>query len=121
MISFTNETKKHISYEEYRKLYKYIFNKKQREKWDISVVFAKAGRMRKLNKLYRKKDKLANVLSFEIEKGEVGEIFLHAGEKDLKFLFIHGCLHLLGYTHNNKRNIELMEKKEQMALKHIKN
>ena len=71
--------------------------------------------MRKINRKFKGKNRPTNVLSFEAEKGSLrpdlgnerrflGEIFLapdyiRARGEDLGFLFIHGFLHLLGYTH----------------------
>ena len=72
--------------------------------------------MRTLNKKYRGKDKTANVLSFLIEKGERGEIFLNATLKNLPFLFVHGCLHLLGYDHRRESDARRMEQKEKYIL-----
>jgi len=98
--------------------------------------------MRELNARYRKKDKVANVLSFpfdsaqgkhkpELGLGEVvicpqqvrkdakkyGMIF----EKALAWMLIHGMLHLLGYDHENDRDAQKMEQAEQRYLQTVKN
>jgi probable rRNA maturation factor len=128
MISFTNLTKKPIQTAVFTRLYKNIFS--ARSNFELSVVFAGPALMRKLNKTHRKKDKIANVLSFLLEKGSsdarkaksgyqrgVGEVFINRNEKDLSHLFVHGCLHLLGYDHINDTEASLMEKKERDILK----
>jgi len=85
----------------------------------VSLVFAGDTRMTKLNKTYRGKNTIPNVLSFAIDNKE-GEIFinLNQAKKDataykksynklVGLLFVHGLLHLKGFHHG-----ENMEKKE---------
>lgn len=109
-ISFTNLTKKRIKTADFKNISKKIL-----PGWELSVVFADSGLMRKLNKKYRKKDKLTDVLSFKFGKNN-GEVFLNAEEKKLLHLFMHACLHLLGYDHGTKKETERMEKKEKEVL-----
>ncbi|MEK7560310.1 MAG: rRNA maturation RNAse YbeY [Patescibacteria group bacterium] len=106
-ISFTNLTKKRIKTAEFLRIYKKLL-----PEWELSVVFAEPALMRRLNKKYRKKDKTANVLSFKLDKKE-GEIFLNAQEKKLLYLFIHACLHLLGFDHKTRKGANEMEQKEK--------
>jgi probable rRNA maturation factor len=92
--------------------------------------------MRRLNLKFRGMDKPTNILSFNADKGSVrpdlkknarylGEIFLAPGYirsqgENPSFLFIHGFLHLLGYTHNGKRDTIKMEKLEGRLSKKLK-
>lgn len=104
---------------------------------DISLVLVGEREIHELNKNYRHKDKVTDVLSFptfEGEKvpggvlGELGDIFIcpavikkNFGReygKRLRHLFLHGTLHLLGYDHQNDREAEKMEKLEQKVLKY---
>jgi len=109
---------------------------------EISIIFVTDTEMRKLNKQYRNKDKTTDVLSFpmneEIKKGShmniLGDIVISptqarrdakkrgiSYEEELKFLLIHGFLHLLGYDHEISRKEELrMQKKEKEYLRYIK-
>lgn len=75
---------------------------------DLSIAFIGERDMRRLNKEWRGKDKVTDVLSFE----EVGEILLsyaqarrqaremgHSVRDEIVFLIVHGVLHTFGYDH----------------------
>lgn len=133
MISFTNLTKKPIRRAVFQKLYWRIFPKGD---FELSVVFAPPALMKKLNIIYRGKNKAANVLSFDFGSPDVksgprlqiknklvrrgGEIFLNIKERDLPYLFVHGCLHLLGHDHKKNKEALRMERLEQKILKFTK-
>ena len=86
--------------------------------------------MKAINKATRGKNEPTNVLSFEaggfpyIDEGGVtylGEIYLapdvvKVRKENIKFLAIHGLFHLLGYTHEEKRDTIKMEKAEDILL-----
>lgn len=91
------------------------------KKYELSLVFTNKTLSRKLNRIYRGKNKPTNVLSFQISKTS-GEIFidLDTARKEykkfgmnfkefVKFLYIHGLLHLKGMDHGRK--MEEAEKK----------
>lgn len=92
--------------------------------YELSLVFVGDATSRKLNRIYREKDKPTNVLSFPLSKTE-GEIFINlkkakAEAPDFEmpyktfvaYLYIHGLLHLKGLDHGKK-----MEKLESRFLK----
>ena len=79
--------------------------------YDLTLTFATPAQIRKLNKIYRNIDKPTDILSFPLSKTE-GEIYICPSEtramaKDfdrtyenfMAFLFIHGCVHLIGHDH----------------------
>ena len=82
------------------------------EKYDLSFSYAKSDEMSRLNKLYRKKDYSANVLSFPLS-GNEGEILInkkYQKNAGLSFyLFIHSLLHLSGLKHGKKMNEKELE------------
>ena len=111
-IYFNNLTKKRVKTEGFLRIYKKVL-----PNWELSVVLAGPALMRSLKKKYRKKDKIANVLSFKLASKN-GEIFLNANEKKLLYLFTHACLHLLGYDHKtNKEAVKMEEKENKILLK----
>ena len=86
-------------------------------KAELSIALVSDAQIRRLNKLYRNKDKPTDVLSFPIgEKVEdwliLGDIVIsvdtakrqaqelgYSLEEELKRLLVHGLVHLLGYDH----------------------
>jgi probable rRNA maturation factor len=84
---------------------------------ELSIVLVSDAQIKRLNKLYRNKDKPTDVLSFPIrEKVEdwliLGDIVIsvdtakrqakelgYSLEEELKRLLVHGLVHLLGYDH----------------------
>ncbi|MBI2047902.1 MAG: rRNA maturation RNase YbeY [Parcubacteria group bacterium] len=80
---------------------------------EISIVFIGNALSVKLNRIYRKKNSPANILSFPLEHN-MGEIFINMpkAQSDARiykrtyknqvgYLFIHGLFHLKGYRHNS--------------------
>ena len=93
-------------------------------KLDISIIFVGASKIRQLNKLYRKKDKVTDVLSFFY--GNEGEIFIclkqakqqardnkHDLRVELVRLTIHGLAHIAGYDHEKDSDYKKMNKVEK--------
>ena len=77
--------------------------------YELSLVFMGDSLARKLNKIYRDKDKPANVLSFALDK-HLGEIFINLAkvktDTQLALLLIHALLHLKGLQHSSKMESE---------------
>ena len=91
------------------------------QSFELSLVFIDNKLSHHLNSTYRGKNKPTNVLSFSLSN-KSGEIFIDLitakkemgkfempFDKFVKYLFIHGLLHLKGMTHGD--TMEQAEKK----------
>ena len=126
MIDFDNRTNYCFDIKELEELYKYLTNK------DIELILTTDEEIRELNKIHRNKDKATDVLSFPLEDMPgmpLGSIVIsldtakrvanelgHSIEEEIKLLFIHGLLHLLGYDHEID-NGEMREKEKEIIEK----
>ena len=84
-------------------------------KGDLSVAIVSDRRMRALNRQFRGKDVVTDVLSFPSDdRGFLGDIVIAAGvstkqakaaghsvHTEVRVLALHGLLHLLGYDHES--------------------
>lgn len=110
---------------------------------EITVLVANDKEMRNLNKKYRGKDKVTDVLSFSQQEGDkmilspesknyLGDIVIcypqimrqakkygQSVKKEFGLMLIHGFLHLLGYDDQNKVAWRKMEKIQNKIFKKI--
>ena len=116
---------------------KYKFSNK---KVFFSLLLSNNKKIRKLNKVFRNKNKATDILSFPLNKKikiskniYLGDIIISYNyldkhkSQDLKLfkekvikLFIHGFLHLLGFDHTKKKDYFKMLKEENILFKSIK-
>ncbi|MFC4356107.1 rRNA maturation RNase YbeY [Chryseomicrobium palamuruense] len=106
---------------------------------EVSVSFVSNDEIQEINRTYRGKDSVTDVISFALqEKGEgeidiigeepllLGDIIIsverakeqaedynHSFEREVAFLAVHGLLHLLGYDHMSED-----EEQEMFAKQH---
>ena len=97
----------------------------------LSVILVGPITIRRINRDYRQKDAVTDVISFALlddedaveyeDEVELGDIFInrnrvfsqaeeysHSVKREFVFLFVHGMLHLLGYDHMTKEDEEKM-------------
>ncbi|MBE6717870.1 MAG: rRNA maturation RNase YbeY [Ruminococcaceae bacterium] len=104
---------------------------------EISVTFTDNENIRELNREYRDIDRETDVLSFPMEDDgeevvlgdvvislekakEQAEEYGHSIEREISFLCVHSCLHLLGYDHETSEDDEkIMFAKQEEILKNI--
>lgn len=99
-------------------------NKIVGKSYDLSLVLVDDKLIKKLNTVYRERNKPTTILSFSLSENQ-GEIFIsvRSVQKEaekyktdfknyLRMIFVHGLLHLKGFEHGAK-----MENKENKLLK----
>ena len=116
---------------------KYRFSNK---KVSFTLLLSNNKNIKKLNKIFRKKNKSTDILSFPIEKKiniskntYLGDIIISYNyvdkprSQDLKLfkekvikIFIHGFLHLLGFDHKKNGDYSKMLKEEIFLFKYVK-
>lgn len=90
----------------------------------INIIFTSSSEIKRLNREFRKKDSVTDVLSFTIEQDPlVGEIYICPEYISKQYPFeevlrdiLHGFLHLLGYEHVGHFS-EALKGKEEMFVK----
>lgn len=108
---------------------------------EISVTFVDDEAIREINRQYRNKDQVTDVISFALNDDDTdlvagGEIpnllgdiivsypcvllqaeeYQHSVDRELGFLVVHGFLHLLGYDHMTAEEEKVMFKKQEDIL-----
>jgi probable rRNA maturation factor len=95
---------------------------------EINIVFVEQREMKELNKKYRGKDEVTDVLSFNLDNNTIlGEIYIcpeyvikdikrEKFDEEIIRLLIHGILHLQGFDHKKKFD-EVDYKAEPMYIK----
>lgn len=100
----------------------------------VSVAFVSPAVIRRLNREYRGKDKVTDVLSFPFSgKETVGEVLIclaqakkqarefgHSVEDEVAILLTHGLLHLFGHDHLKKKEAKKMFTSQKKILKKLK-
>ncbi len=83
-----------------------ILKRKFKIKQSISIALVSKSEIKKFNKVYRGKDRVTDVLSFNINSDLIlGEVVICLDQvkgnikEELKLLTVHGILHLLGHDH----------------------
>ena len=130
MIEINNTTKSKIDETLIQEVARIVLGEENKAGADLSIAFVGEKRMQYLNKRYRKKDKITNVLSFEEPEFGLGEIVICLAEvrreakkygitweERLAWVLMHGILHLLSYDHEvSQKETEKMNQKEQFYL-----
>ncbi len=146
-LNILNLTNKNLS--KYKKIFNNIFFEtlnflKINENIELSLVINTDEKQRDLNKNYRNKDYIPDVLTFSLEEKSkvnllntlgirnLGDIFIcynkaieqskkynHSLKRELSFLFVHGMLHILGYDHIKKEDEEIMFKLQKIILNNL--
>ena len=104
----------------------------------LNIVIVDKKRIQEINREYRNKDAVTDVISFAFEEVDdvkydnirfLGEIYIsyercceqaeefgHSIRRELCYLAVHGLLHLLGYDHMNEEDKKVMRTLEEEIL-----
>jgi probable rRNA maturation factor len=102
--------------------------KKEKKNVLVNIVLCDDAMQKELNRVFRKQNRLTDVLSFTWNELDLlGEIYIAEGQvkrqaplygnsyyKELKRVLVHGLLHLCGYDHNSKAERKIMKEKERI-------
>lgn len=125
MIDFDNQTQQAVAGEIFTDVYAKLTDK------DLELIIVDDETIRELNKEHRELDKATDVLSFPIDDPNgrfLGSVVIsidtaqrvakelgHDEKLELRLLFLHGVLHLLGFDHETDTG-EMRQKEHEMAL-----
>lgn len=114
-----------------------------KEECEVSVTFVSNEKIQEINKEYRNKDSVTDVISFAMEEMGEGEMELtgldmprvlgdiiisvsraqeqaeeygHSFMREIGFLAVHGFLHLLGYDHETEEDEKEMFSRQKDIL-----
>ena len=110
------------------------------KKVTFTLLLSNNKNIKKLNKVFRKKNKSTDILSFPLDKKikiskniYLGDIIisynyldkprsqdLNSFKEKVTKIFIHGFLHLLGFDHKKNKDYSKMIKEENLLLKSVK-
>ena len=102
---------------------------------NFTILLTNNQKMKSLNNIFRKKNKPTDVLSFPFNNrftkksylGDVAVSFEIINKrsnksnflKEFDKMWVHGYLHLVGYSHGTIKNFKKMDKKENLILKYF--
>ena len=129
IIELDNQTSLNVDTEALEKIAQSLTNR------EIELIITDNDSIQELNREYREKDKPTDVLSFPLETPfteqsvfdiplgtivisadfvkEKAKTYGHTEQDELKLLFIHGLLHLLGYDHETDEG-EMRQKEQEI-------
>lgn len=132
MVEINNATKQKINLALVKETAQHFLRVYKKKKYEISIAFVGDSVIRKLNRNYRKTDKVTDVLSFPGEGIFLGEVIIDYAQikrqakkygktvkQELVFILVHGLLHLLGYDDKTEKGAKEMEKLSEELIKEL--
>jgi len=133
-----NTTKEKIDTSELDRVIKFACKHLKIENPLLNIVIVDNKKIREINRDYRNKDAVTDVISFAFEEVNdvnyedvrfLGEIYIsyercveqaadfgHSVKREFCYLAVHGLLHLLGYDHMNEEDKKVMRALEEEIL-----
>lgn len=140
MFEVFNETKENVDLNDIEKLLKKSIKFLNIESSIFNVIIVDDERIHQINKEYRNIDRPTDVISFALEDSDkvegldfrvLGDIYVsidtarrqayeyyNTEKEEIRFLVIHGLLHLLGYDHTlgEKEEKEMFDLEEEVLI-----
>ncbi len=126
-INYFNQTEEQTN--NYEKLIDKILKKESKYK-RLNIIFVTDEEIQEMNKYYRNKDYITDVISFPNDDVDLGDIFIcinqakrqseeynHSLDREIGFLAVHGYLHVIGYDHQTKEEEKEMFELQEEILK----
>lgn len=132
LVEVNNQTKNKIKTRDIKEAAEMFLKKffKIRADKEVSIALVDGRTIRRLNRIYRRKDKITDVLTFAGEGDFLGEVIINYGEikrqapryrhtarEELLFILSHGLLHLLGYQDEKEKERKKMEEISEKFLR----
>lgn len=104
-----------------------LFRKEKRRLETLNYIFVSDKRLLDINQQYLHHDYFTDIITFDLSEGPatMGEVYISIDRvrdnarlmktsfrSELHRVIFHGALHLCGYSDKNKKEIEIMRKKE---------
>ena len=136
-INFFNQSS--LEVKPYIKIIKGVL-KSIKNKKEFNIIFVDDEEIQRINREYRKIDRVTDVISFALcddpdneMENQLGDIFIdldqafrqaddygHSITREVAFLAVHGYLHLCGYDHMTEEDEKIMFAKQEEILKAAK-
>jgi len=125
--------KRKVSTASVKKVAGFVLKKiyKKRKELILNIVFASDSYLKRLNKIYKSKNRPTDVLCFPMAKG--ADIYISSDraavnskrfelsfKHEIYLYAIHGVLHMLGFRDNTKSQKKRMEKVEHRLLEEFR-
>ena len=133
-----NTTSEKVDIDELDKVIKFACKHMKVKNPLLNIVIVDNKRIQEINKQYRNKDAVTDVISFAFEEVDdikykdvrfLGEIYIsyercvsqaseygHSIKREFCYLVVHGLLHLLGYDHIKEEDKKVMRALEEEIL-----
>ncbi len=133
MVEINNTTRTGVDEKMVKKVVEAFLTNFNLQKKMVSVAFVGERKIRILNKAYRGVDRVTDILSFDGEDDDLGELvicnakikrqgpkFGHTPRQELIFIIIHGLLHLIGDNDETERKRLAMINRGELLIKKLK-
>ena len=138
-IGLFNKTSEEIKeFDDLKDMLEYALKHEKIDSCEFNVILVSNNEIKEINKNYRNKDAVTDVISFALEDDKnfifsdhriLGDIYIsleqtkkqaedygHSLKREINFLALHGLLHLLGYDHMTNDDEKIMFRKQEEIL-----